>query len=198
MVTDFVLHVACVQVLPSLQRILFILFQLLDLLQCIFVFTDWSFGSEAPQNSVCPGRFTLLSTGQDVTDNEQTAERRRLQLGDKIKSLQRDQCWYKQWRRKWGTKRESVKLYHVETIIQTRLNINLHKVRKKTFITALKAVCMKISLRTTQSTSILLLLYWYSILRYKVVCHCISFLVVQTQRQDNISAQNVFSAAVYL
>lgn len=66
MITDTVLHVAGVQILSDLQRILFILLYLLDPpyisihpLFLLFVLRG-VFGSQPPQNPVSPGRFPFL------------------------------------------------------------------------------------------------------------------------------------------
>lgn len=80
-VTNAVLHVAGVQVLPDLKRVLLILLQLFDFLSiqfnpvAILFIRERHFGSESPQNSVGPGRFTLLTTGQLVADDGQTESR---------------------------------------------------------------------------------------------------------------------------
>lgn len=66
MITDAVLHVACVQVLSDLQRVLLILVCLLGLPNIrthpLFplVVLRGVFGSQPPQNPVGPGRFPLL------------------------------------------------------------------------------------------------------------------------------------------
>lgn len=66
MITDTVLHVAGVQILSDLQRILFIFLYLLDPpyisihpLFLLFVLRG-VFGSQPPQNPVSPGRFPFL------------------------------------------------------------------------------------------------------------------------------------------
>lgn len=66
MVADAVLHVACVQILSDLQRVLLILVRLLGLPNIrahpLFplVVLRGVFGSQPPQNPVGPGRFPLL------------------------------------------------------------------------------------------------------------------------------------------
>lgn len=73
-VANAVFHVAGVQVLPDLQRVLLVLLQLPDLLRVrsdhVFVrlVGGWALGSEPPQNPVGPGGFALLTA---VTGGEQ-------------------------------------------------------------------------------------------------------------------------------
>ncbi len=82
MVADAVLHVAGVQVLSDLQRVLLILLQLPDLLRIqsdpvtVLLVGGRGFGPEPPQNPVGPGRFTLLTAGQVVTGDERTESRK--------------------------------------------------------------------------------------------------------------------------
>lgn len=66
MITDAVLHVACVQVLSDLQRVLLILLYLLDPPNIRnhpffpLAVLKGVFGSQPPQNPVSPGRFPFL------------------------------------------------------------------------------------------------------------------------------------------
>lgn len=66
-VTDAVLHVAGVQILSDLQRVLLILFHLPNLLRIqinpvfILLVRGRGFGSDPPQNPVGPGRFPFLT-----------------------------------------------------------------------------------------------------------------------------------------
>lgn len=79
-VADAVLHVAGVQVLPDLQRVFLVLFRLVELpliwSEVVFILlVRWSFGSEPPQNPVCPGRFAFLTAGQVVINDVRTESR---------------------------------------------------------------------------------------------------------------------------